>query len=206
MGATGFVMFGFAVVHMIGTLQVYLGREALNHYAVALRETKSLIWGMRILLAVSVVAHVTAALTLNRLNRAAGGAVPGTARYAVKKHLRSTYSSRAMLYTGLVLGAFVAYHLAHLTFGVAPHAFTHLKPYDNLVAGFRIWWITLIYLVAQGALGLHLWHGAWALFNSLGLSHPKYDGIRRTAASAVTAAIIAGNVSIPLSVMAGILG
>jgi succinate dehydrogenase / fumarate reductase cytochrome b subunit len=107
---------------------------------------------------------------------------------------------------GVIILLFVFYHLAHLTFGknVAPPAqFIHGDVYHNVVSGFQIWWVAAIYIIANLALGLHLYHGLWAMFSSLGMTNPRFELWRRTFATLFAALITAANFSFPLSVLTG---
>ena len=102
---------------------------------------------------------------------------------------------------------FVIYHLFHFTWGPAwAHPdFVAGDPYHNVVAGFSVWWVSLFYVVAQLALGLHLYHGLWSLFQSLGLSNPRFNSWRRTFAKVFAFVVVAANISFPLSVLAGLV-
>lgn len=200
---TGVVLFGFVIAHMLGNLQVFQGPEALNAYARALREVPALLWAARLVLLGAVAAHIVASLQLVRASQLAR-----PVGYHLRKNVVTTYSARTMKYSGPLLGAFIVYHLAHLTIpGVAMGAYLHNPGdvYANLVNGFRVPWVVAIYLVAQILLGLHLYHGAWSLFQTLGLSHPRYDGWRQGLPRAVALLVVAGNLAIPLAVLAGVI-
>jgi succinate dehydrogenase / fumarate reductase cytochrome b subunit len=200
---TGIVLFGFVIAHMLGNLQVFLGREALNAYARNLRQVPALLWLARLVLLGSVLAHIIASL---QLVRAAQVARP--IAYRQKKSIATSYAARTMKISGPLLGAFIVYHLAHLTVpGVSMGAYPH-EPHDvyaNLVNGFQVPWVTGIYVVAQCLLGAHLYHGGWSLFQTLGLSHPRYDQWRARLPRAVAMLVVAGNLSIPLAVLTGIV-
>jgi succinate dehydrogenase / fumarate reductase cytochrome b subunit len=113
-----------------------------------------------------------------------------------------TYAARTMMWSGPILAAFIVYHLLHLTTGTAHQSFSHTDVYANVVAGFRIWYVSAAYIVAMLALGLHLVHGASSIFQSLGLSAANVAGLRRFATVA-TGAVVVGNISIPLAVLLG---
>lgn len=200
---SGLVLFGYVVGHMLGNLQVYFGAEALNGYARSLRASPILLWGVRTLLFVSVVAHVSASMSLVRET-----AVARPVAYRQKQSLATSYAARSMKYTGPLLFAFILYHLAHLTWpGVSMGAYPHAAHdvYANVVNGFRVPWVSAIYIVAQVLLGLHLYHGSWSLFQSLGLSHPRYNRWREALPRALALAVVVGNISMPVSVLAGII-
>jgi succinate dehydrogenase / fumarate reductase cytochrome b subunit len=201
MAITGVILFGFTFVHMAGNLQFYLGPEVLNAYGAKLRAVPALLWAFRIALLAAVVAHIVAALQLWSLNR---NARPES--YRKLTPTTSTFASRTMMYSGPLLFAFVAYHLYHFTLG--PHLLHDDKgiplAYQNVVAGFSDPIAVGLYLVAMGFLGLHLYHGVWSMFQSVGWNHPKYTPKLRRMSLAVTLIIVAGNISIPIAVLTGI--
>ncbi|MFW5875236.1 MAG: succinate dehydrogenase cytochrome b subunit [Myxococcota bacterium] len=200
MAASGVVLFGYVVGHLAGNLKLYQGPEAINSYAAFLRSVPALLWGTRVLLLLSFGAHIAAAVQLWLRNR---GARP--TRYRSRKDLATNYAARTMYWSGPILALFVLYHLAHLTLGWVPgdYEFDPSNVYNNVVYGFRVWWISAIYIVGQLALGLHLFHGVWAMFGSVGWTHPKYNAWRRHLAVAAAVLITAGNLSFPIAVMAG---
>ena len=198
MAVTGIALFGFVVAHMLGNLQVYLGSEALNAYALKLRELGPLLWLMRIGLLVAVLLHIWAAWSLTRMNRAAR-----PEGYREKEHRESTYASRTMRYSGVFLFLFIVYHLMHMTWGNAHPDFIHGDVYHNFVVGFRQALVTVVYVVAMLALGLHMYHGVWSLMQTLGLSHPRYNHLRHAFAALITAVVVIGNISMPVAVLAG---
>jgi succinate dehydrogenase / fumarate reductase, cytochrome b subunit len=200
---TGVVLFGFVIVHMLGNLQVFLGPEAINSYAEKLKSIPLVLWGARSLLLASVVLHIVFSIWLVlEANQARPVA------YRTKHSIATSYAARTMKFSGPLLALFIVYHLAHFTWpGVAMGAYQH-DPHDvysNFVNAFRVPWVTAIYLVAQAALGLHLYHGAWSLFQTLGLNHPRYNRVRETLPRALAFLVVAGNVSMPLAVLAGII-
>jgi succinate dehydrogenase / fumarate reductase cytochrome b subunit len=200
MATTGLVLFGYVVVHMLGNLQVYLGPEALNAYAVKLREMPALLWGVRGLLLVSVVLHVWAAASLTRTNIAARGI-----GYREQRHRESTYASRTMRWSGVILLLFIVYHLLHLTLGTVHPSFVPGDVYHNVVSGLRAGIAPLVYILAMLALGLHMYHGVWSLMQTVGLSHARYDRLRYAFAAFITAVVVLGNLSFPIAAMTGLL-
>jgi len=152
---------------------------------------------------VSVVVHIVASLAL-----VARSAAARPVDYRLKRSLATTYAARTMKWSGPLIAIFVVYHLVHLTWpGVAMNGYTH-DPHDvyaNVVNGFRVPWVVVIYVVAQALLGLHLYHGAWSLFQSLGLSHPRYARLRLWLPRTVALAVVAGNVAMPLAVLTGVI-
>lgn len=200
LAATGVLLVGFVVVHMLGNLQVYLGPEALDAYGRMLRTMLhgAGLWIARAVLLVAVVLHIATAWSLTRV---AQGARPVAYRMTAPR--ASTYASRTMRWSGPILLLFVVYHLLHLTVGAAHPDFHEGQVYANVVTGFRVWPVSLFYILAMLALGLHLYHGIFSLSQSLGVVNARWDGVRRRVAGAITVAVVAGNISIPVAVLAG---
>lgn len=201
MSVTGVVLFGFVIAHMLGNLQVYLGRAKLNAYGELLHSSPALLWTARIVLLVAVLLHAVLGLRLARLR---GTARPS--RYAVKKNIGSTTSSRTMVWSGLLIFFFVVYHLLHFTLGSAHPNFIPGDVYHNVVAGFRVVPASIAYIVAMVGLGFHLNHGAWSMFQSLGISHPRYTPMLRRFASIAATLIVLANISMPVAVLSGLVG
>jgi succinate dehydrogenase / fumarate reductase cytochrome b subunit len=200
---TGLVLFGFVIAHMLGNLQVFLGPEALNAYAASLHKLGPLLWVARLVLLVSAVVHIS--LSISLALRASGARPVG---YRQKQSQVTSYAARTMRWSGPLLACFIVYHLAHFTFpGVAMGGYQHQAHdvYANVINGFRVPWVTAIYVVAQVLLGLHLYHGSWSLFQTLGLSHPRYNGLRQTLPRLVAITVVAGNLAMPLAVLAGVI-
>jgi succinate dehydrogenase cytochrome b subunit len=210
MALSGLVLFGFVLGHMAGNLKLYLGADALNHYAEWLREVGApllphgvLLWIARAVLLAAVVVHVVSAWQVTQMDRRARPQA-----YAERRIVKTTYASRTMRWGGVIILLFVFFHLAHFTFG-APWAhpdFVQGDVYHNVVAGFRVWPVSVLYIVAQAALALHLYHGLWSLFQTLGWNHPKINPWRRNFARVFAVVIFVGNVSFPISVLAGWVG
>ncbi len=200
MAITGLILFGFVIVHMLGNLQIFLGRDEINAYARLLRVEPVLLWAARLVLLASVTVHIVAAVQLTLRNwwaRPVG--------YARQKYLATDYAARTMVWSGPIVAAFVVYHLLDLSFGSVNPDFVAGDVYHNMVAGFSHWYVAGFYVVAQVALGFHLYHGLFSLFQSVGASHPAYDRWRHPFAMAAAAVIVAGNCSIPVSVLTGLV-
>lgn len=200
---TGFVLYGFVVVHMLGNLQVFLGPEVFNAYGATLKSNAAILWGARSVLILSIVLHVT--LSLSLVARSSGARPVG---YRAKQMIASNYGAMTMRYGGPALALFILFHLAHLTFpglslGGVKHSTTDI--YSNFVAGFSVPWVALLYVTAQVFLGLHLYHGAWSLFQTLGISHPRYTKHLKLVPPALGVGVAFGNIIMPLSVLAGII-
>jgi succinate dehydrogenase / fumarate reductase cytochrome b subunit len=198
MAVTGIVLFGFVLGHMAGNLQFFLGREVLNGYAEKLHHNAALLWVVRLTLLAAVVTHAFAALQLWLLQRAARPVA-----YVKKQNVGSTFSSRTMYLGGPMIAFFVIYHLLHLTTGTAHPDFEPLNAYDNLVIGFKNPVVSLFYVLAVVMLGLHVYHGFWSLFQSLGISHPRYTPKLKLASKVFAVLIVIGFVAVPIAIMAG---
>jgi succinate dehydrogenase / fumarate reductase, cytochrome b subunit len=201
MAITGCVLFGFVLVHMLGNLQVYLGRDQINHYAELLKANAAVLWGARAFLLLNVVAHMTAAFQLWSLKNKARPTA-----YAVTRSTTSTFASRTMYLTGPGLLFFLIFHLAHFTTGQAHPAFDATDVYSNVIVGFRQPVAFVAYILAMGFLGFHLVHGVWSMFQSAGLNHPKYMPKIRLFATLATALIVGGNISIPVAAITRLIG
>jgi succinate dehydrogenase / fumarate reductase cytochrome b subunit len=208
MAVSGIVLFGFVLLHMIGNLKLYLGRQAINDYALFLRTAgepalprTALLWAMRSVLLVAVVLHITSAWSLSRKSWSARPVA-----YAGRPQVHVRYAARTMRWGGVILALFVLYHLLHFTWGTLHPDFVAGDVYHNVVTGFQVWWVALIYIVAQVALGLHLDHGLWSMFQSLGLSQPRYNAWRDGFAHAFALVITVANISFPVAVLAGWVG
>lgn len=207
MAVTGLVWVGFLVFHMYGNLKVFQGAAYFNEYSEGLRHighpifgAHHLLWVARLVLLGAVVLHVWAAIDLTR---AARRARPDS--YAVKKRVQADYASVTMRYGGAAIFFFLLYHLAHFTWGVrAVHPdFIHGDAYHNLVVGFQNPVNVILYLVALVAVGLHLYHGSWSMFQTLGFNNQKYDSSLRGLALALGVLIPLGFATAPLSVLFG---
>jgi succinate dehydrogenase / fumarate reductase, cytochrome b subunit len=204
MAFTGIVLSGFVFGHMAGNLQAFLpnGPEALDHYGAFLKEMVhgTGIWFVRGGLLLAVGLHIWAYWTLSTKSWAAR-----PEGYKETDYEEATFSSRTMRWTGPILAAFIVFHLMHLTIGnVHPH-FVEGKVYQNLVTGLASRPIAIFYVVAMGCLAFHLWHGAWSMLQTLGLSHPKYMKARTAFAVVFTILVTGGFVLVPIAVMAGVL-
>jgi succinate dehydrogenase cytochrome b subunit len=202
MASTGVVLFGFVLAHMVGNLQLYLGSEALDQYAVFLREFLhgGGLWIARAVLLACAVLHVWAAASLTLADRAAR-----PVGYREWEPRESTWASRTMRWSGVVLLVFIVYHLLDLTFGVVNPAFEEGRIYHNVVASFRSVPVSLFYIVAMLLLWSHLRHGVWSMLRTLGLSHPRYEQLAHRLAGVFATIVVAGNVSFPLAVLFGVV-
>ena len=200
MAATGLVLYGFVVGHMLGNLQVYLGPEAINAYGEFLQHFLhgQGIWIARATLLLAVALHVWAAVSLTLANWSAR-----PLGYREWQARQSTYASRTMVWSGPLLAAFIVFHLAHFTVGNAHPDFVRGDVFRNVVVGFQNPFASAFYILAMLALGLHMYHGFWSMLQTLGLSHPRWNRVRRGLSLLLAGAVIAGNISIPLAVLTG---
>ncbi len=211
MAITGIVGLGFIVFHMLGNLHAFEGARQLNEYAEGLRDIGEpiaprtlLVWIGRIGLLVALVLHVHSAYTLTRSNRRARGSF---GYEGDRTFLAANYASRTMGWTGVIILLFLVWHLADLTIGVelANPDFARGEVYANLIASLERWPVFLLYVGAQGALALHIWHGAWSLFQSLGVNNPRFNHWRAGFATTLATIIAVGYLTVPFSIMFGII-
>lgn len=200
MAATGAALYLFVTVHLLGNLQVFLGPDAINHYAAALKSVPEILWGARLGLLVCVGLHILTTIQLARINNKARPVA-----YAKKANSASTAASRTMYLSGPTIAAFIVYHLLHLTVGSAHPQFSETDVYSNMVFGFRVWWVSAAYIIAMALLCTHLRHGVQSMFQSLGFNHPKHSPRIQKFANAVGILYFVGFASMPLAALAGIL-
>jgi succinate dehydrogenase / fumarate reductase, cytochrome b subunit len=207
MAVTGLALFVFVIAHMIGNLQIFLGREPLNAYAVFLKSKPALLWGARLGLLAVTALHIVSAVQLVRRNRAAR-----PVKYAVGKPPISTIANRTLILSGLIILAFIIYHLLHFTLGVTnPEDFALRDPlnqhdvYGMVVAGFSNPLVSAFYIAAMALLCLHLSHGVSSMFQSLGIRNNVYDRSFDRFAKTAAAIIFIGNSAIPVAVLAGLV-
>ncbi|MEX0890571.1 MAG: succinate dehydrogenase cytochrome b subunit [Gemmatimonadota bacterium] len=208
MATTGLILYGFVVGHMVGNLKVFLGPEVFNHYAEGLRvfgdpffARGQLLWVVRVVLLFAVLVHIGAAVKLWLRSRAAR-------RHPYKKfdNLAFSQASRTMVWGGITILAFVIFHLMHLTWGNVHPDFVHGDAYHNFIAGFRSWPVSLAYIAAMIPLGLHLYHGLWSAFQTMGVNDPNNNQWRRPLAMAIALVVVIGNISFPIAVLSGAIG
>lgn len=198
LAVTGLVMYGFVAVHMIGNLQLYSGPQKLNHYAELLQSARPLLYGARCVLLLSVVTHAWISISLALKNRAAR-----PVKYAGQRFIEADLAARTMIWSGPVIGLFIVYHILHFTVGSVHPDFAPGDVYRNVVVGFSIPAVSIVYVAAMVGLGFHLFHGATSLFQTLGLRTPRNERTLKVVLTAVSAAIVVANVSFPLAVLAG---
>jgi succinate dehydrogenase / fumarate reductase cytochrome b subunit len=207
MALTGAGLFAFVLAHMIGNLQVFLGPDQLNAYAVFLKSKPALLWGLRIGLLILVFLHILTAVQLTLRNRAAR-----PEKYDRGKPYKATYASRTLILSGLVLLAFIVYHLMHFTVGLVDPGYLQLRDanghhdvYRMTILGFSHPGISAFYIAAMALLCLHLSHGVGSSFQSIGFKNKKTAVWIDRISNILGVIIFLGNSSMPLAVLAGIL-
>jgi succinate dehydrogenase / fumarate reductase cytochrome b subunit len=198
MAVSGCILFLFVLGHLAGNLQIYEGPEKINNYSRLLHSMPALLWGARITLLAMVALHIWSSIQLAIRNNAAR-----PTGYRRKKAIGSSYASRTMYWSGPIILAFVIYHLLDFTFGVVNPAFQEGNVYANVVASFQLPQVSAFYVIAMILLCLHLYHGLWSMLQSLGVPQARYTRALKRSAAVIAILIAAGNISIPVSVMAG---
>jgi succinate dehydrogenase / fumarate reductase cytochrome b subunit len=202
MAVTGILLFVFVIGHLLGNLQVFEGPAKLNAYGAFLHSIGEFLWPVRIILLIAVTLHIVATVQLALRKKRAR-----PVEYSVKKAIASSYASRTMYWSGPIVLAFIIFHLLHLTAGYIHPGAAYIEGdvYHNVVSGFQVWWVSLSYIVAVSLLGLHLRHGLWSMFQSLGIHQPQHTARLKTAAAVIAVLIVLGYISIPISVLLGLV-
>jgi len=229
MGATGVILVGFVLVHLAGNLQMYIGPDTFNHYAQTLQGNPPLVWTVRVVLLVATLLHIWAAIKLTGLNwKARPQAYAGARRYD-----RATYAGLFMRGSGLVVLAFIVFHILHFTVGaIQPESFAlhevlrgdvwvresnpavllqtpeHMQRHDAysmFILGFQNPIVSAAYILANVLLGRHLAHGIASGFATLGFAKGKQRKTTERIGMTIAAIVMLGNVAFPVAVLAGIL-
>ncbi|MEV0591581.1 succinate dehydrogenase cytochrome b subunit [Nonomuraea cavernae] len=209
MAVTGAVMVVFLLAHMLGNIKIFFGRDSFNAYAHGLRTLlepmapyRLLLTVLEIVLVVAVVAHMWAAISLARRARKAR-----PVKYVAKKSQASGYTTHIMRFGGVTIVLFVVWHLLDLTFGVVNPKGYDSSPADRMIAGFdpSRWWVTLIYLVSVVMIGLHLRHGIWSAFQTLGWANRARYRVLKATAALISAALVIGFLAPPLAITFGVI-
>lgn len=216
MAATGLALLGFVLFHMFGNIKLYLGVIVhdgepiydIDLYAEGLRELLTpifprtwLLWVLRAGLIGAFFFHIHAAVTLTRLNAATNRT------YESKRDwLAANFASRSMRYTGVIVLAYLIFHLADLTWGLIPgYEWERGEVQANVVNSLSNPVVAGIYIVANVLLAIHIFHGTYSMFQSLGISSPQYNYLRRHLARALSVIVLVGNVSFPIAVLTNII-
>jgi succinate dehydrogenase / fumarate reductase, cytochrome b subunit len=208
MAITGIVFLGYVLAHMVGNLKLYQGAEAFNEYAEFLRvllypiaPESATLNILRLGLILALVFHVLAAFQLTQMNRKAR---PDAYR-SKRDFVAADFAARTMRWTGVIVLLFVVYHLADFTWGWVNPAPEGATVYEKVVASFSNPAISAFYLFANVALGVHLYHGVWSLFQSMGWNNRRFNHWRRYLAVGFTVVVVGGNLSFPIAVLVGLI-
>ncbi len=209
MAVTGVALLGYVLLHLLGNLKAYIGPSSIDQYGEALRDLGGhlvprthLLWIMRIGLGAAFVVHVHAATVLTLHNFQARG----RQRYEAGRHyLAANLASRTMRWTGTIVLAYLVFHLADLTWGSANPDFMRGHPYANLIASLQRVPVAVLYVIANIALAIHIYHGAWSLFQSVGANNARFNKWRRFFAVGFAVVILVGNLSLPIAIQLGII-
>ncbi|HWO56936.1 MAG TPA: succinate dehydrogenase cytochrome b subunit [bacterium] len=204
---TGVILLLFVIGHMIGNLQVFLGPEVFNAYGEKLRAFPALLWLVRAVIALTAIVHIVVTIRLTLLNNAAR-----PIDYAQKRAVRATLASRTMVYSGLMVLAFVVYHLAHYTWKITNPQYQRMldaggRPdiHAMVIAGFSNPLISVSYVVAMILLGFHLSHGIASVFQTAGWASTRTLPKIEKAATVITVILVLGYISIPISILLGVV-
>ncbi len=207
MAITGLILFGYVIGHLLGNLQIYSAdHQQINRYAAFLHNPANVIplWVIRAALLAAVILHIVSAVQLWLQNRAAR-----PLSYKKKADVPTSYAARTMRWSGVIVGAFIVFHILHLTVGsVLPvHEIAANEPdvRYNVITGFQNPLVAGFYILAMILLCMHLYHGLWSMFQSMGFSHPRYTPLLKKGAALVAILIAIGNISIPIAVLTGFL-
>ncbi|HEX3868604.1 MAG TPA: succinate dehydrogenase cytochrome b subunit [Gemmatimonadaceae bacterium] len=209
MGVTGLIGVGFVIAHMAGNLQAFIGPQKLNAYGATLHGSLGeLLWLVRIVLIAAVILHVLMAYQLTRLSAAAR-----PVDYEQRTPQVATLASRTMKWGGVLLLVFIVLHILHFTTETidpggwrgTTDSLGQRDVYGNLIASFRIWWVSAFYIVAMIALGMHLYHGAWSSVRTLGYAKASQHPLHRKIALTVAIVVWLGFTLVPVGVLAGLI-
>lgn len=200
MALTGAIALGFVVIHVSLNLFAYAGSSTMNGMDKLLKSAGGFLWLARAVLVAAVVIHIVTAWQLARTSRA-----NRPVDYQRWEPVGSNFASRTMRWSGVLLFLFIPLHVLHLASGDLHPDFIADDVYHNVVAAFRVWYVSLLYIFAMGILGLHIFHGSWSMFQSVGFNHSRYRDWIRPLATFVTLVVVLGFISIPVAVLLGIL-
>jgi succinate dehydrogenase / fumarate reductase cytochrome b subunit len=207
MAVSGLIMIGYLIAHMIGNLHAFQGAENYNHYAEWLRTfgepalpPRTILTVIEIVLVLSVVGHMWAAFSLWAQAKRARPVA-----YVTKKRVQQSYASRTVRWGGVIVLAFIIYHLLDMTTATVNLAGRDSEPYDRLIASFTNPWVTIFYVVSLLLLGMHLRHGIWSATQTLGQTNKRRERAVNAIAIVVSTLLIAGFLLVPLSIAFGLI-
>lgn len=214
MAVTGVIIVLFVTGHTVGNMQLFVGKETFNAYAHFLQGLGELLWVIRSVMLLSLVLHVLTSINLALINRAAK-----PVKYKVKRYVKAKLTTRTMIWTGLMILAFLVYHILHFTSGIAdPSIYGHMETYGPnglferhdaylmVVQGFQKPIVSIIYVVGVILMGFHLSHAIQSMFQTLGLNHPKYDALISKGTFIWAVVIVLCLISIPFAILIGCVG
>jgi succinate dehydrogenase / fumarate reductase, cytochrome b subunit len=207
MAVSGLIMIAYLIAHMVGNLHAFQGAQEYNDYATWLRTfgepavpRRTILTIIEIVLVLSVVGHMWAAFSLWAQARRARP-VP----YVTKKRVQQSYASRTVRWGGVIILAFIVYHILDLTAGAINPIGGDTEPYDRLIADFTNPWITIWYVIAMLLLGFHLRHGIFAATQTLGQTNKRRERTVNAIAYVVATLLTAGFLLVPLSIAFGLI-
>ncbi|OLT48802.1 succinate dehydrogenase [Saccharomonospora sp. CUA-673] len=207
MAVSGLLFVLFLLAHMLGNLKIFAGAAEFNEYGMWLRTLGEpmlsygwFLWIQRVVLLVALVAHIVAAAQLSLRDRRAR-----PVRYTRGQRVKATFATRTMRWGGIILALFIVWHILDLTVGAVNPDFRYGEPHHNVVVGFEVWWINVIYIVAMVMLGLHINHGFWSAAQTLGVNRPARQRVIKTIGSTLAVVLTVGFVIVPVAVMTGVV-
>ena len=207
MSVTGLLMLAFLLVHMLGNLKIFYGRQAFNNYSGYLRTLFTPIlhdvwylWVQRFVLTVALLLHITAAWQLSQRDRASR-----PVKYQHAQPVNGRFTTHSMRWGGLALLLFIVWHILDLSAGTVGHHYVEHDVYDNVINDFKVWYENVIYIVAMVALALHINHGFWSASMTLGYNRPKRNAAIKALGSTLAVVIAGGFIVVPVAVMTGAL-
>lgn len=203
MAVSGFVLFGFCAEHLIGMMLFFKGPSVINGYGSLLRLSPTVLWTLRSVIIVSALVHIWTATMLYLRQRAAR-----PVGYHTRRWRTVSYAARTMKYSGPLVLAFVVFHIAHLTLGanVTPVPFIEGDVYANVWNSFQYGWLVWLYIIGTSLVGVHLLHGGYSMFQSIGIKHPRIDSVIRAVVGGATIILVAGFVFLPCAIFFKLVG
>jgi succinate dehydrogenase / fumarate reductase cytochrome b subunit len=208
MGLTGLLLVGYVIVHALGNAKIYFGPDEINEYGEALRDLGGhlvprthLLWILRIGLFFAFFFHIVASFSLTRMNWKARP----TKYQAARDYQVVTFAGRTMRWTSYIILVFLFVHLADLTWGWFNPDFVRGDVYANVDASLSRWWMSAFYMFATVAVALHVYHGVFSMFQSLGMSNPRIQALRRPTGAVIALFVLVLNLSFPIAVLTGII-
>jgi succinate dehydrogenase / fumarate reductase cytochrome b subunit len=208
MAVTGLLLFGFVFLHMVGMMKFFFGPTTFDHYSHWLRTIatpllphEGFLWVQRAALTGAVLLHMWAATSLALQSKKAR-----PVKYAKRSNVQATYASRTMRWGGIIIILFVIYHVLDLSIGTANPGYVKGEVFRNTVASLEQWPVAISYMLAVGAVCMHLYHGVWSMLQTLGINRPKFDAVLRRLSQTVALLIFAGFSSVPVAILLGYRG